>query len=452
MRISTGLVLFMLLATAVAPLKADQSKQADRPDIKEAIVQENRIPVLVEIARRAYAAKHLDVYELATHRLTTLRPYEGQFRFRLAEAYALLDKKSEAYNTLLQILRQGLSYSMEGDPDFDNIRGTEVYTFVRDGLKDNGRPKGSAEALFTSGRSDLALEAIAYDPSQSGYLVGSITEGSVYRVAADGELTPFITPDKDNQLLGIFALAVDPKAGVLWVATGASAAYKNISFKDAGRTGIRKFDLKTGKFLRGFELPVDAQPRLIASLVAAPDGGLFAADASRIYRIEPGGEELKGFLYSPTFSSLRGLALDPSGERLYFADYELGLFGVNVAEKKAFKITQGTTNLGGIGSLNWYRDGLILVQEGIEPQRVVRLALNAEGTGGFHAQAILSAHPSLDSPRAATVVGDRVAVIASSHLERYDKRTGEPLDPAALAAQTVLSVDPAGNWKPPPKS
>ena len=110
MRISTGLVLFMLLATAVAPSKAEQSKPADKPDIKDVIVQENRTPVLVEIARRAYVAKHLDVYELATHRLTTLRPYEGQFRFRLAEAYALLDKKSEAYNTLLQIQQQGLSY------------------------------------------------------------------------------------------------------------------------------------------------------------------------------------------------------------------------------------------------------------------------------------------------------------------------------------------------------
>ncbi len=450
MRIAIGLL--TLLAVAATSAQTEPVAGQERPDIKEVIVAETRIPVLVEIARRAYAAKHLDVYELATLRLTNLRPYEGQFRFRLAEAYALQDKKSEAYSALLQLQQQGLSYTMDGDPDFDNIKGTEVYAFIQDAFKANGQPKGAAEPVFTVERTGLLLEAIAYDPTAPGYLLGSVSEGTVYRADANGKLTPFISPDQDNELLGVFALAVDAKAGVLWVATGASAAYKHIRFQDVGRTGLRKFDLKTGEFLRGYELKPEAQPRLITHLAAAPDGGVFAADQSRIYRIGPDGDELAHFVSSPTFSKLRGLALDPSGERLYFADYELGLFGVKVAEKEAFKITQGATNLGGIASLNWYRDGLILVQEGIEPQRIVRLALSADGSAGVHAMAILSGHPELDAPRAATVAGDRVVVIANSHTNRYDPRSGQPLDPASLEPQTLLSIDPAKNWQPPPRS
>lgn len=447
MRIAIGFV--ALLAAAAAPAQPESAEPAERPDIKQVIVEETRIPVLVEIARRAYAAKHLDVYELATLRLTGLRPYEGQFRFRLAEAYAMQDKKSESYSTLLQLQKQGLSYTMDGDPDFDNIKGTEVYAFIQDGFKANGRPKGEAEPLFTAERKDLLLEAIAYDPTRSNYLLGSVSEGIVYRADADGRLTPFITPDDENELLGIFALAVDARAGILWVATGASAAYRHIRFQDAGRTGIRKFDLGSGKFVRAYDVPPEGQPRLIGHLAASPDGGLFAADQSRIYRIEPDSDQLTGFVSSPTFTNLRGLAVDPSGERLYFSDYVLGLFGVHVAKKDAFKITQGATNLGGIESLNWYRDGLILVQDGIEPQRVVRLTLSEDGVKGVYANAILSAHPSLESPRTATVAGDRVVVIANSHLPKYDARSGEPLDPAGLKPQTLLSIDPTLNWRPP---
>lgn len=447
MRIAFGLL--ALLAAAVAPAQTETDAPAERPDIKEVIAEEARVPVLVEIARRAYAAKHLDVYELATLKLTALRPYEGQFRFRLAEAYAMQNKKSEAYSTLLQLFQQGLSYKMDGDPDFDLIKGTEVYAYIQDGFNANAKPKGKAEALFAPERTDLLLEAIAYDPARSQYLLGSVTEGIVYRAGADGKLKPFITPDEGNRLLGVFALAVDAKGGVLWVATGASAAYKHIRYQDAGLTGVRKFDLATGAFLGGYDIPPDGQPHLIGALAVAPDGALFAADRGRIYRIDPDGTELKGFVSSPGFTNLRALAVDPTGERLYFADYELGLFGVEITEKEAFKIVHGATNLGGIEALSWYRDGLILVQEGIEPQRIVRLGLAEDGTAGVHSQQILRGHPSLDSPRTATVAGDRVVIIANSHLKRYDPRSGEPLDEAALEPQTVLGIDPADTWNPP---
>ena len=60
-------------------------------------------------------------------------------------------------------------------------------------------------------------------------------------------------------------------------------------------------------------------------------GTVFAADGIRneIYRLD--GDALKLELSNPKLTSIRGLAVSGDGKTLYFADYSLGLLGIDWA-------------------------------------------------------------------------------------------------------------------------
>ena len=94
-------VLMFVLALGSLPAMA-QTEPADAlPD---------NVPALLLNANNAYAAKDYLAYRKAMERLHEMRPNNSEYMYQLVIAHALLNEKSQAYDVMLRMQKQGLAY------------------------------------------------------------------------------------------------------------------------------------------------------------------------------------------------------------------------------------------------------------------------------------------------------------------------------------------------------
>ena len=142
------------------------------------------------------------------------------------------------------------------------------------------------------------------------------------------------------------------------------------------------------------------------------------------------------------------MTIDASGKFLFFSDYELGVIGVSIADREAFVMSGGDElNLGGVDGVHWYRGGLVLIQNGNKPQRVLRLALSTDYRKITQAQPLLSAAPQFDSPAVGVVAGSHLHLLANSHWNYYDALSGKPRENVTLSAPVILDLDLESDWE-----
>jgi hypothetical protein len=419
-------------AVAPAPAASAPTLPPLPADIAEQIAKANVVPPLLALGRRFESEGNWPLYQATMQRVTALRPHAGNIRLELAAALAMQDNKSGGYEQLLQLKDQGYSFEVAKDRRFDNLHGTEVWTFLVDGFKQNGQPKGSGRVAMQLPAGDLLVEALAWDPERKSLLAGSVRSGVISRVDAEGNLTKFIEPDAQNGLWGVFEMAVDAERDALWVASAAIPHVRHAKGADYGRVGVFQFKLSSGTFVSRALLPSDGRNHLLTGLAVAPDGQVYAADSQtrQIFKVD--GESLRSVVDNQRLSSIRGLTVSGDGKRLYFSDHELGLFGIELATGKPFEVKVGpTTSLFGIESLYWHDNSLIAVQNGTRPMRIVRLMLTPDGSGVNNAVPIDVAQPEFGQLTRGALAGNRVYVIANSQKGGYDS-LGVPRDVAKL--------------------
>lgn len=408
---------------------------------------ENKIDTISDALTLVRLAKQFEVQKdwrhqaYALQKLFALRPMQGPIGYELAAAYARQDSKRLAYDVLVRLQGQGYAFAPDQDPRFEPIKGTPVWEYIVLNLQANQKAFGGGQPGFNLPGGDTLIESIAYDPSRKRFLVASVRDGSIDRVDRAGKTEPFIRPDASNGLLATYGMAVDAKRDLLWVIGNGVPHRKGIQAADFGKAVLYKFTLSSGKYLARFETPLAHRPSILSSIAVSPDGTPYVADgpARRIYRLT--GDALELVVENPKLTSIRGMAFNADGSRLVFADYDLGLFGIDLSAGKAFAVTpHANLTLYGIEGLAFWNGYLVAVQNGFPPRRVMRLTLDETLTRVTHAQALDAAKPEFGTPTQGVVVGDEFWFIANSQRGQYDTY-GIPKDAAKLQAVHVYRSD-----------
>src|SRR5258706_1820278 len=151
--------------------------------------------------------------------------------------------------------------------------------------------------------------------------------------------------------------------------------------EDKGRSAVFKYDLASGKLLKRYILSNKPKSHGLGDLVVNSRGDVFTSDSvsPAIYVIDHQKDELEVFVEGPPFVNPQGLAFTPDETHLIMADYSLGLFLIDVKSHQLVNLSAppGTTLLG-IDGLYAHRGSLIGVQNGINPNRVVRIFLSKD--------------------------------------------------------------------------
>lgn len=447
-----SIVAVLALATVLScsgPLGAQALPQAASPEPSAA---QRRVEAMTDVAEVVRAAGEYEAGKqwldaaVAWRRAAQLRRYNPQFVYNAAANLAQAGELSAAYDALLSLQRAGLGYDLEADPRLANIRGTQLWDFL---VKLNTgaleEPFGEGELAFELPPADLLLESIAWDPGSETFLLGSARDGVIYRRQRSGQLVELARPQGDSWW-SIFDLKLDPSGRHLWATTAAVPHFKDFKPALTGRSALLKIDLADGELIAAYPAPADGLPHILNTIAVSPQGVVVVAEGMRgqLFKLE--GDALRPLMAERRLNALRGMAFSADGSVLYFADYEMGLFGLQMNTGVAFDVT-GEPNvlLAGIEGLYQYEGQLVAIQNGVQPQRVMRYKLDESGRRIAMAVPLEAAHPAFATPTLGTLAGSQLHYIANTQRDYYDafglRKSSRPLPPVK-----VMRTDARFNW------
>jgi hypothetical protein len=303
-------------------------------------------------------------------------------------------------------------------------------------------PAGAADAAgWTLDGMDGIIEGIAIHPVTQEAFLSDVHNRCIWTRGTDGAsaVPKKFSSDADG-LLGVFALKISADGRTLWASCSALPEMKGYTEADKGRAFLAAYDLVSRRLLRKFELPADGRAHVLGDFILARDGTAYVTDslAPVIWRLTPGADRLENWLEDAGFKSLQGVALDADGAALYVADYPRGLWRVSLGAHTTKLLTAPAgTNLRGIDGLYALPGGLVAVQNGLNPQRVLRLTL-AKGGAISSATLLLAGRPEMTDLSLGQVVNGRFHFIANSGWELYGNPAATPAPRSVIILNTPL--------------
>ncbi len=403
-----ALVMAFAIAVSSLPLQAQTATTQAKPE---------NVPALLTRVNEAFTAKDYLTFRKTLESLHKLRPNNSDYMYQLVIAHALLNEKGQAYELMLGMQQQGLAYDFLESEHTQSLQGTEVFNYVNDMLKIAGKPVGEAEPVFVLPDAVVMPETIAWDESRQKFLIGTVAEGQILAVGKDGQVSELLKASPENGMWAIFDILVDEPRNRLWVTSASTPGYLRFDPVEKDRSALFEFDLKTLSFIRRHPVPVDGRPHILGSMTIGPNGAIYIADRvlPLIYSKPAGEDGLKAILVLKEMVSQRGIAMQPDGRIMYVADREMGIIVVDLEGKQARLLeVPDTFNAGGIDGIYLDNNRLFVIQNGISPQRVMRLQLDPSGTKVASVAPIAVALPEFDLPSFGTIDGEDLYYFANS--------------------------------------
>lgn len=394
-----------------------------------------------EQAIKAYKEKNYTAYLENMKMALKLRPNHSRLMYNLASAQALVGNKAEALMWLARVAEMGMIYPADKDGDFVSIKETNEFRAILKKFEDNKAPVNHSVTAFTIPERGLITEGIAYDPRGETFYLSSVHKRKILSRGPDGAVKDFAT-ERDG-LWSVLGIKVDAARRHLWVTSAAIPQMTNYREEDAGRSAIFKFDLITGRLLKKYLLPGLPEKHLLGDLVINSRGDVFATDSltPALYTIDHRKDELELFIKGEPFVSAQGLDFSEDERQLFVADYARGIFVIDLRTGKYFNLSP-TPNLTmlGIDGLYFYRRSLIAVQNGTNPNRIIRLHLE-KNYGGVARYEILEANNPLfaGEPTLGVRVGDTFYYIANGEWGAVNDK-GQLAPPEKLREPVILKV------------
>lgn len=354
-------------------------------------------------------------------------------RARVAAAMAAPD---EALAHIDRYARAGLTVNLPADlAALDDAPG---FAAIAQRLAANAAPHG-AERLSVVFRMPGAglTEGVARDEARGLWLVSQVAGRTILAVDGQGTVTPWSAPDAD--LGGVAGLAVDAGRDRLWAASAPLPPSRREG-AEAPPSALLEFELSSGRLVARHALPGEAgDDASLGDVALAPDGVLYAADSmgGGLYRLTPGGGALQTLVPPGVFGSPQGMAVAPDGRGLIVADYSSGLYRVDLGSGAVTRMAAPEDAvLIGIDGLVSDGAALYAVQNGVAPQRVLKLTPDAGWRGLEGVTVMAAALPELSEPTTAMVLGRDLVLVARSQWGDFAPdgalRTPDP-EPAIIA-------------------
>ncbi|HKX54863.1 MAG TPA: hypothetical protein VJN01_02125, partial [Xanthomonadales bacterium] len=216
-----------------APAATQKAAPAAKAPLTPAEIEEQQ-----QKAIAAYEAGEYLKFVQATMRLRNARPYEPQYMVGMVVGSALVGRPKTAYTYMHKMQQQGLSYDFNQTADTESVRNTEVYDYLNALLVKAGEPNGTGKTAAELPRTGWNPEAMAWDASAGRFLVGTLEDGIIHAVTADGKVSELLRSDSKNGLRAIYGLEVDAERKRLWVSSTATPAFGKLVEGELGKTAL----------------------------------------------------------------------------------------------------------------------------------------------------------------------------------------------------------------------
>ncbi len=405
------------------------------------LAQEKNWRFYEQAARAAYKSGNTVDFVRNLEQALVLKPNHPRLMYNLAAGYTTEAKYDAALRLLEKVAATGMVYPASKSPSFAVLRDSVLFKAQFDAcckrFEASTKPVGTSTEAFRLAEKGLITESVAYDPQEKAFYVSSVHKRKIMKIAANGAASDFSKPTDD--LWGVLGIKVDAKRRKLWVCMTAFPQIQNFDTTLAGKAAIAVYDLTQGKLLHRYYAPNDRQSHAFGDLVLHPKTGVplvSDSDSPMIFTVDEKSDTLKVWLKSDaaTIPSMQGLDFSQDGKTLFLADYTNGIFRISTATKTIEHLsTPDSCVAAGTDGLYFFKGSLIGIQNGTNPQRVVRFRLDKEQRR-IEGMDVLEANNALfEEPTLGVLVGNALYYIANSQWEKVSEK--------GVAA-------PESDWKP----
>ncbi len=403
---------------------------------------------LAREATDAAEAKDFPTYLAKMEAAAALRPDFPRILTNLAAAQLANDHADDALATLRRLAALGVHSPVDKSEEFAALRGQKEFKDVVAKLAKNMEGIGEADMAFTVPDMTGVIEGIAWREKTGDFFFGDVHNRVVWQRTKDKKIRRFSADDEN--LFGVFGLAVDEERGALWGATAAVPAMRGYVNELDGAAGLAEFDLEDGSLRRMILVPKthDHQTHVIGDLALAPDGAIFLPDSGApvLWWLPSRAVALEVFAESPEFMSLQGIVVVPELNALFIADHANGLLRIDLASRAVRRLESppDTTLIGLDGLVRAPNGDLIAVQNGLKPARVLRLTLDESGEAVAKVAVLESAHLNMPAPALGCLAtGGDLFLVGNAGWSRFEGEEVKPTAPRPVPIfKTRLSVPP----------
>ena len=391
--------------------------------------------------RKAYDAGDFADYLRQLQTLSERLPNHPDVAIRLAAAQARTGNKADALATLAAIAEMGVTVDLTTDPrnteDFRSLGAAPEFVSWQARMKANAAPLSAGAIWHKFTEPDLLTEDVSYDPKDGSFYVSSVLRHKVLRVDGKGRehLFPLVAPENGWNVL---AVEVDPARRVLWISAQAIRGYPGISAEDAGKSRLSAYGLASKRRLYTHEFkPQGDTQAAVGDIALAPNGDLLASDSvqGKIYRVSADRKVLD--VLNQPFISPQDIAVTADGAIAFVADYSRGIARIRLdTGEQDWLAADRSIALSGIDGMYLRGHGLLLVQNGLHPPRIVYCALDSALRAITGCLVLERGAEVLGEPTHGVVVGNDFIYLANSGWDKIDENgvlaKGATFDPAVL--------------------
>jgi sugar lactone lactonase YvrE len=378
--------------------------------------------------RAAYEKKDFSGYLAAMEQLHALRPKHPLVLVNYAGALALNGKGAEAVGQLQLMTAMQIVADLD-DHDFDAIRGQDEFRAVAARMQAiRTEVVGTPEIAYRLPKG-LETESITYDPQSGSFFVSAVRKRKILRIDRKGRVTDFV-PSASHGLWGGNGMAVDVKRRLLWTTSSAYDRIEGFTKGGPSESALYAFNADTGAFVARYEAPAAGGPHMFDDMTAGGDGTLYVSDSTgMMFRLAPGAKALEPFVARNVMRSPQGCTVSPNGRLLYVSDYGSGVFAVDLATGDAVKVVlPDDFPAYGIDGLAIHGRTLFAVQNGVAPNRAVRIELAPDGLHATGWRVLAMNQPLMDEPTIGVVARGAYYFLGASQGNKFD------VDPPKLDA------------------
>jgi hypothetical protein len=338
----------------------------------------------------------------ATEKLAEWAPTNPPLRFLRAEALAMSGRTAPALADLRWLADHGYHYAFWERTSFASLAAGAATTALRAATIRNGEPSGKIARLI---RADIELSGEGIDAFEGGWIAGSMTTGHLHRIETSGATSVlWRETEPSRRMLGV---RNDAGRKIVWAcSTGPNEREPH--------SQLLRISLQQGSVQR-FRFP-DARS-LCNDIALLPDGAVAVSDSERgaVLQLTLNGQ-WRTLVEPGTFGYPNGLTWLAADQRLVVADLR-GLWTIDpeTACIAAVEAPEGTF-VGSIDGLYAVDGGLLGIQNGLQPHRVVRIVLADAARRVARVEIVASNLPELAEMTTAAVGRGEITVLASSQL------------------------------------
>lgn len=344
----------------------------------------------------------------------------------LAEAYAAAGDRAAALRWLRRLQTASPCF-FHMPENAASVLDAKDYEELSQSAKANETSVHRSRIAFTLPEMDLIPEGIAYDTVDRAFFFSSLHKRKIVRVRLRANRAPlvedFTGPGQDG-LYSTLGMKVDVERRILWVCSSAESFMEGYSDADAGKAALFKYDLKTRKLIRKYELgPKPAH--LLNDLALNAQGDVFVTDtgSGEVFTVRQNKDALEVFIPTGTFTAPNGCAISDDGRKLFISDVPWGVYVVDLKTRRSERLPQ-TIGISPSGSdgLYFYRNSLIGIINIISERngRVARFYLDRRAPAITRATVLDCNHPIYQWPTTGVVVGDSFFYIANSQFGTFN--------------------------------